>query len=54
MNKLENIYRHVEILNEEVGKILIDMKWVKKIINYMAVILTGVLVPRNGIPSDSS
>lgn len=44
MNKLEDIRKHVEILNDEVSKIMLDLKWVKKVMNYMAIILSGVLI----------
>ena len=51
MNNLDEIARHVAILNDEVGSIKSDMnalkieiKWLKRILGYMAVIITGVFV----------
>ena len=50
-NNLDSIARHVSILNEElgdvkidVGKINNDVKWIKKIMSYMAALITGVFV----------
>ena len=38
------IAEHVTILNEEVGKLQVDVKWLKKLLGYMAIIVTGVFV----------
>ena len=50
-NDLNSIAKHVQILNEElglvkidVGKINNDVKWIKKIMSYMAALITGVFV----------
>ncbi|MHA1868752.1 MAG: hypothetical protein ACTSXD_11970 [Candidatus Heimdallarchaeaceae archaeon] len=39
-NYLQNISEHVAILNDEVGRLQADVKWVKRIIYYMAGILS--------------
>jgi len=51
MEDLKEIAKHVAILNDEVGcvktdlnKVKIDIVWLKRIIGYMAVIITGVFV----------
>ena len=41
---LANISKHVGILNDEVGKIQVDMKWIKSLLKYVAVIITGIFV----------
>ena len=33
---IENIARHVAVLNSEMGKVQHDIKWIKKIMGYMA------------------
>lgn len=41
-NRLIGIAKHVAILNEEVGKIKNDLKWMKRIGYYMATLLTAI------------
>jgi hypothetical protein len=50
-DNLKIIAEHVAILNEEVGKLQIDiaqlktsMKWTFRIIGYIAVLLTGIVI----------
>lgn len=40
---LKNIAKHVEILNSEVGRLQGDVKWIKKIVYYMAGILSAAV-----------
>jgi len=37
---LKSITKHVTVLNEEVGKLQIDVKWIKRIVYYMAGIIS--------------
>jgi len=37
---LKKIAKHVEVLNSEVGNLQGDVKWIKKIVYYMAGILS--------------
>jgi len=48
---LNAIAKHVKILNEEMGHVQIeltsvktDIKWIKKFIGYMVVIMSGIFV----------
>lgn len=41
-NSIDSIAEHVEILNKEVGKLKTSMKWVTRIIGYMAILLTVI------------
>jgi len=43
-DKLDKIAIHVAVLNDEVGKVQNDISWVKKIIVYMATIISAMLV----------
>ncbi len=50
-NNLEIIAKHITILNEEVGNLQIDtaqlktsMKWTFRVIGYIAVLLTGIII----------
>jgi len=50
-NNIESIARHIAVLNDEVGKVKIDLgkvkndiHWLKRIIGYTAVIITGVFI----------
>lgn len=43
-SKIEDIRKHVEVLNTEVGMLQIDVKWIKKIMIYIATLITGGLV----------
>ncbi len=39
-NELKKISKHVQVLNEEMGNVQNDVKWIKKIIFYMAGIVS--------------
>ncbi len=39
-SELKNIAKHVEILNSEMGNVQTDVRWIKKIIFYMAGIIS--------------
>ena len=41
---IQKISEHVAVLNDELGKVKIDIKWLKRIMGYMAVIITGVFI----------
>ena len=50
-SSLDSIARHVAVLNDEVGHLQIDVKgvkndikWMKKIMSYMAALTTGVFI----------
>ena len=50
-NNLYSIAKHVEILNKELGKVQIDIaelktniKWTFRVIGYIAVLLTGIVI----------
>ena len=50
-NDLNSIAKHVCILNEElglvkidIGKINNDVKWIKKIMGYMATLMAGIFI----------
>lgn len=50
-DSLASIAKHVSILNEELGVVKIDItelkndvKWAKKIIGYMAALMSGVFI----------
>jgi len=50
-NNLDSIAKHVSILNQElglvkidIGKINNDVKWIKKIIGYMATLMAGIFI----------
>ena len=50
-NDLNSIARHVSVLNEElglvkidIGKINNDVKWIKKIMGYMATLMAGIFI----------
>ena len=57
-NSLDSIAKHVSIMNEEVGVLKVDMgkvnvklgkletnvKWIKKVMSYMAPLLTAIFV----------
>jgi len=34
--QIEKIAKHVAVLNHELGKVQIDIRWIKRIIYYMA------------------
>jgi len=37
---IENIARHVAVLNFELGKVQTDLRWIKKIMGYMAGVIS--------------
>jgi len=37
---LKSIAKHVAILNDEVGKLQMDVKWIKRLVYYMAGIVS--------------
>jgi len=50
-NSIDSIAKHVAVLNEElglvkidVGKINNDIKWMKKIMSYMATLMAGTFI----------
>ena len=50
-NNLDSIAKHVSILNEELGVVKIDItelkndiKWIKKVMGYMAPLLTAIFI----------
>ena len=57
-NNLDSIAKHVSIMNEEVGVLKIDMgkvnvklgkletniKWIKRVMGYMAALMSGVFI----------
>lgn len=57
-NNLDSIAQHVSILNEEVGVLKVDMsevkvnlgkletniRWIKKVMGYMAPLITGIFI----------
>jgi len=54
MNQKENgelkiIAQHVTILNEEVGILKNDIRWIKKIGYYMATVITAIFISILGI-----
>ena len=50
-SSLDSIARHVAVLNDEVGHLQIDVKgvkndikWMKKIMSYMATLMAGIFI----------
>ena len=43
-SKIESIRKHVEILNHEVGVLQTDVKWIKKIMIYIAAVITSSII----------
>jgi len=44
MNDMQDIRIHVGILNEEVGILKNDIKWIKKLMLYLAALSTTIVV----------
>jgi len=42
--RIDEIAKHVAVLNDEVGKLQSDVRWLKRILGYISVIITGVLI----------
>ena len=43
-SKVESIRKHVEKLNHELGVVQNEVKWIKKIMIYIALVLTSVSI----------
>jgi len=41
---IKSIAEHVEILNEEMGNVQNDIRWIKKIMWYMAGVMSAILL----------
>lgn len=41
---IEDIKIHIAILNDELGIVKNDLKWVKKLMLYLAVLLTSIVI----------
>ena len=41
---MREIEKRLTIINGELGQIKTEISWIKKIISYMAIILTGIMV----------
>lgn len=41
--QLDNIEKHIKVINGELCSVKNDIKWIKRLGYYMAIVLTGIL-----------
>ena len=41
LSDIKSIAKHVKVLNSDMGYVQTDIKWIKKVIGYMAIVISA-------------